>query len=32
MLQDQHLENNFDIDKLVAKTANFSGNLYVIYT
>ncbi|CAB4399997.1 AAA-domain-containing protein [Rhizophagus irregularis] len=26
MLQDQHLENNFDIGKLVAKTANFSGS------
>jgi len=26
MLRDQHLEENFDINKLVAKTANFSGS------
>jgi len=26
MLRDQHLEKSFDIDKLVAKTANFSGS------
>lgn len=32
MLRGQHLEENFDFNKLVAKTANFSGNLYVICT